>query len=1146
MATIQWTDQQQTAIEAQTGSLLVSAAAGSGKTAVLVERVVNLMTRQQDPIAADRFLIVTFTNAAADELRASVSKRLEKEIQKRPNETALKKQRVLLQRTFIGTINAYCLQLVQQHFAQLDLPADIKIGDVSTLEQLAENAMAQTLEIMYQDPHFVEFVALYGRARSDFHAQQAIKELVSHIETLPNPRQTLDDYLAMYSGNDTIEQTVWGEELLGYAADALESVLLANADAQAIVDEHEPLAGYRTALDNDRQTAEAMLQQVRAKNWDGAYDAAQTYSAERLSGRRDCDEALKKQAQALRNHGKELLERLRSRCFICTNEKFVASRKQQLPLVKALVQATHLYLERFDAIKREEKLLSFTDTEHLALSLLQDENGNQSGFGKKIAAQYHMVLVDEYQDTNELNDAIYNGLSTGDNLFLVGDVKQSIYRFRKANPGLFLQKRKAWQPHSGDNVPSVVTLGHNFRSGQGVINGVNHVFSAIMSDALGDIEYTADEALIQGIPGGAAQGFEVDVVTGDKERQEYGAVAQRIQQLVEEGYEVRDGGAMRRCSYGDFAILLRTRGNMDKYAEAMDAYHIPYVSDADESFLQTPEILALTAVLMTIDNPGDEVSLTAALMGPFFRFTIDEVSLLRAGADGKSLWGALLQSDNEKVADFIAAIKRYRHLAASSTAAQLCEEVLFESGYLSAVSAMENAAIRRDNLLHFVRWAEELGGSLAHFIRLLRQGVAPQQSGFQAREGHVSLLTVHKSKGLEFPICIVADLAKEFNRDENRQRFLVHAELGFGMYERHGAALYATLPLLAIRSRIRREGQSEEMRIFYVALTRAKDLLITVSFFERAGEEIEKQRQRASGSEDLFVLRNQTRFTDWLFAALFGTDAVAPLIAYAEGSEVTLTDPAARDASPFVARVVEAPPTPPQPAVSDGLTASPDDETVAQLLERFDTVPPHQELANVPAKVSVSALVQSHGEPLLSRPSFMYKDQLTAAERGTAQHTFMQYANFEKMGTHLEEEIAYLQHHGYLTDKQAESLDRNSLKTFAESPLAKRIATADKVYREFDFITGIAASKVEPGLSPRYADETVMMQGIADLVLVNGTTAEIVDYKTDGGKTERQFIEMYSEQLTLYRKAVQRKLNLPVEKLTIWAFALNKDIDVPL
>ncbi len=1130
MAGREWNDAQRDAIERAGGPLLVSAAAGSGKTTVLVERAVRLVTREENPLPADRLLILTFTNAAAAELRARIAARIEEAVRAAGHAPALLRQKMRIKRAFIGTMDAFCQQLVREHFNVADIPPDVEVADEAELAQLRRAALDETMEEMYADEAFERFAALYGRARSDEELEDAVLALYEFTRSLPEPDNVLAGFLRMAEDSAPLAETPWGRALLRFAAESAGAALSLADGALDAAEGDAELAPYLPMLHADREAFCRIKAAVDAADWDGAAAAVCAYEPMRLGRVKAKYESPEKEfVKKSRDEVKKIKADLLKNCFVCTEEEYRRDNEQAGPLTAALVAAARLFADKYMQVKLAARVLDFSDFLHIAYGLLV-QNGVRTELAGRVSARYDAVMVDEFQDTNDLQDALYAALAGegGEKLFCVGDVKQSIYRFRSANPGIFLAKKERWA--CVDEAGGVITLGHNYRSGAGVIDGVNHIFSRLMCRALGEVDYNEDERLLRGrgAPGEPA-GVELCLVNDPDRRGDADYVAGRISQMVQSGYPVQDGDGTRPCEYGDFCIMLRTNGHMPAYVAALAARGIPVSSAAGSDFLTSPEVLPVIAALRAVSNPGDDVALCALMMGPLVRFTPDEMAALRLRQPKGGLFSALLNSDDEKTLQFLETLRFYRALAREMPAGRLCEELVERSGYLSAVAAMPGGAARRENLLAFIGWANAssaaLRGGLAGFVRLLENAATPGAAGYKSVKGHVSLLTIHKSKGLEFPVCFLARAQHEFNKRELRSHVMMHQALGVGIDLRAGEVLYPTLQALAVRRVREREGLSEEMRVLYVALTRAKEKMVV----SMPCVDPEKTLADAvyGGTPGAYSLSKKQHFAAWLLAA---------------GPQLCLGEEAEPRA--FTVRIADMEKPPEAGGEAYVLTSAPDAAQVAGLLAGFAKTPQRAELRGVPTKISVSQLAKQGMAPVRKRPSFMYKSGLTAAERGTAMHLFMQLADYAAARENPVAEAKRLVDGAYIGADVAAALDFGGIRRFFASPLAGRIAAAEQVLREYDFITGVPAGDIDAGLTGESANELVMVQGIADAVLVYPEHLEIVDYKTDHGKTAGELAAMYRRQLELYRTAIEKRLGLPVARLTLWSFDLGYEVEV--
>ena len=1153
-AKIQFTPAQSAAITARGGSLLVSAAAGSGKTRVLVERVVGLITDPVSPVEADSLLIMTFTNAAAAKLRADITTRLAEEVRAHPGDMRLRRQQLLLQRAAIGTVDAFCLHFVQQHFAALDVPPDFATAEEAELARIEQETLSAILETAYTDADFRAFADLYDRGRTDNTAGNAVLELYHFSRALPHPAEALQQFAAMWQQDAPPQDTPWGQNLLAISLQRAEGAraLLQAAARTAAQDEAADFA-YTAILQEDADRVTWLCQVLEKRDWDksvaalGEFDTAWR-RAGRIKGGKDgnpCAFA----ASELRARAKKQIESLRTDFLLCTGEEYAADRRRAAPLVAALVRVTQQFADACFAAKCEEKLLDYADFEHLTLDLLLTPDNRRTPLCRTVSSRYSAVLVDEYQDTNALQDAIYFALARpeGDNLFFVGDIKQSIYRFRQADPQVFVDKQQRWQAYPQPAPqPASLALDANFRSAPGVIAGINYLFEVFFSQGLGGVEYGDGQRLVVGNKSTDYRGFcEVDVIDGAGAEGDAAAIAARIQTMVSEGFAVRDKAAQRPCRYDDFCILLRGRGDFAVYEAALRTAGIPVFADTAADLLDEPHIRPFAALLRVIDNPAQDIPLAAVLLSPMFPYTADDLVTLRGACPGGSLYGAVLYGGQPRFAPFLETLAEFRRLARTLPVDALLEELLARTGYLAAVGALPEGARCREDLQSFCAWAASAGRTgLPGVIRAMdaaqQNGGLTQSTGGQTRPGCVSIMTVHRSKGLEFPVVFVANTSHQFNQSDAIRPVLTHSRLGVGVMLRAGstAKRYKTLPYAALAQAIRTETLSEEMRVLYVALTRAQDALIITIPLKKTDSALKTPalcaHAEATGPE---AMQSMNSWAGWLLTATLlhpHSDALwahTGLLPHYLPTRVPLT-----------VHLLPAPEAAPAPA--EAPAPAPDAALLDTLRQSFAWHSPRAPLQKIPAKVSVSAVAHAARPVALERPAFLQKSGLTGAERGTAIHAFMQSVPFDGPTPDLDAEVQRQIDARLLDPDLADKLDLDRVRPFFESAVWRRIRHAKAVLREEPFITALPAAQITPEAGECEAE--VLVQGIADLVLVYDDHAEILDYKTDRSRDASFYIEEYAAQLRLYRRAFAQRLAVPVTKLTIYSFTLGQEIDIPL
>ena len=1153
-AKIQFTPAQSAAITARGGSLLVSAAAGSGKTRVLVERVVGLITDPIHPVEADSLLIMTFTNAAAAKLRADITTRLAEEVRAHPGDMRLRRQQLLLQRAAIGTVDAFCLHFVQQHFAALDVPPDFTTAEEAELARIEQETLSAVLESAYTDADFRAFADLYDRGRTDNTAGNAVLELYHFCRALPHPAEVLQQFAAMWQQDTPPQDTPWGQNLLAISLQRAQGAraLLQAAARTAAKDEAADFA-YTAVLQEDADRVTWLCQVLEKGDWDrsvaalGEFDTAWR-RAGRIKGGKDgnpCAFA----ASELRARAKKQIESLRTDFLLCTGEEYAADHRRAAPLVAALVRVTQQFADACFAAKCEEKLLDYADFEHLTLDLLLTPDNQRTPLCRTVSSHYSAVLVDEYQDTNALQDAIYFALarSEGDNLFFVGDIKQSIYRFRQADPQVFVDKQQRWQAYPQPAPqPASLALDANFRSAPGVIAGINYLFEVFFSQGLGGVDYGDGQRLVVGSKTTDYRGFcEVDVIDGAGAEGDAAAIAARIREMMAEGFVVRDKIGQRPCRYDDFCILLRGRGDFAVYEAALRTAGIPVFADTAADLLDEPHIRPFAALLRVIDNPAQDIPLAAVLLSPMFPYTADDLVTLRGACPEGSLYGAVLYGGQPRFAPFLETLAEFRRLARTLPVDALLEELLARTGYLAAVGALPEGARCREDLQSFCAWAASAGRTgLPGVIRAMdaarQNGGLTQSTGGHTRPGCVSIMTVHRSKGLEFPVVFVANTSHQFNQSDAIRPVLTHSRLGVGVMLRAGstAKRYKTLPYAALAQAIRTETLSEEMRVLYVALTRAQDALIITIPLKKAASSLKTPalcaHAEATGPE---AMQGMSSWAGWLLTAVLLHPSSDALWAY-----TGLLPHYLPTRIPLTIKVLPAPEAAPVPEPAPA--PAPDEALLDTLRQSFAWRSPRAPLQKIPAKVSVSAVAHAARPVALERPAFLQKTGMTGAERGTAIHAFMQSVPFDGTAPDLDAEVQRQIDARLLDAGLADKLDLDRVRPFFESAVWRRIRHARAVLREEPFITALPAAQITPEAGECEAE--VLVQGIADLVLVYDDHAEILDYKTDRSRDAAFYIKEYAAQLQLYRRAFAQRLAVPVTKLTIYSFTLGEEIDIPL
>ena len=1173
-----WNPEQLSAIEARGGTLLVSAAAGSGKTAVLTERVLRMLTDEENPVDADRFLVMTFTRLAAAEMKNRVTEALSEKLAEKPGDVRLARQQILLEKMRIGTIDAFCLDLVLEQFSALEISPQSRVASEKELGILKGEALAEVMEERYaaKDPGFLALSETLGAGRDDADLASAVLRLYDWLRTQPHYENWLDAVHNLYNPDIPPENHPWGKILLDYAGEALRDCQRQAAYARSLAGrEEDVLTAYGAALASDAAVLQNLRDFAETGGWDGLRLELQTVGWQRLGALRGYGGALGPKVKDLRDGYKKTVADLAKKHFFASAEEFRDDVALLAPLTEDLFSLTMAFDRRYSDKKRENLLLDYADLEHFTLGLLTERDGAgghiPTAAAREIAARYEYILVDECQDINAAQDAVFRALSrNGENLFYVGDVKQSIYRFRQAMPELFLQKRDAWPVFDGETYPAVVTLGRNYRSRRDIAGAVNFIFSQIMTKAVAEMDYGPRDRLI------ASAEYPEDGLTrcelilaetqaeteaGDEKYPdaEADAVAEKIGAMVRAGVTVMDGGTPRPAEYSDFCILLRAmKGGGDRFAEALRRRGIGARCERSEGFFSRPEIAAVLDALRAIDNPLLDLPLAGAMLSEMFLFTPDDLARIRLGGRNMPFFRAVklaAEAGDEKCARFLDFLSEMRTYAACESSDAVLERLYEKTQFPGVMRAGENGEAKLANLRLLVRYASEreaagwkgIFGFLRFADRLIEKGddLEPAGQAFQTG-GAVRIMTVHGAKGLEFPIVFFSAAARKFYTDSRVDRPSVHPTLGFACAgrDRTTGLRYKTAPQQALALALKKNSLAEEMRILYVALTRAKErLVITGAVPDAAGYLIALANGTLAAGGGMgeqlgaFALANAKSPLDWICAALLRhPDAAEPRMLAGLSGLAPLTDETRWAFS------VKKPGGAEEPEEAAAEAASPEpDHSLLELLERRAAwVYPYAAAASIPAKKSVSELTHGgEGERtrFSARPTH---GVLSGAERGTALHAFMQFADFAKAERSLEDERKRLTDFGFLTEKQAAAVDLEKLAAFFQSDLYRSIKSSPIVLREYRFMQDLPAGE----LGYDAPDETITVQGVADCVFEAGGGLCILDYKTDRADRIEALAERYGGQLRLYKKLLALSMGREASELLIWSFHFGRALHI--
>lgn len=1179
---VKWTTDQQHAIECCKGSVLVSAAAGSGKTTVLVERVIRRLTDEDNPCSAEDLLIVTFTRAATAQMREKIGAAILKRLSEDPTDRHLRRQYMLLPFAKICTIDSFCNDLVRENFHALGISPDYSLLDNETAVIMKNDVCEAMLERAYEedsDGSFSGLSDMMSSGSSDEDFAKLIIKMYDISTAYPFPDLWLDSLIEEYSQPD-INKSCWGGIIKKYVCDMLDYCVSSSNDMMTAMESDSIVAdAYGAAVQSDINMYAELREKVN-RDWDEALEAFNTVKYMGL-GRvpKGYESETKNAVMTARKKLKDLLKKVPNIMCVSSGEHSEDVRLMRGPVTK-LIELVKQFGREYSAEKDKMNSADFSDILHRALNLLAVSDGRggyiKTDLARELSSHYVEILVDEYQDINEAQDMIFKAISADENnLFTVGDVKQSIYRFRQAMPEIFLRRRGTTHSFESGEYPLGITLGSNFRSRVGVTSCVNYIFRQLMSTEAGELEYDDSEALNAAAkyPERDTPDCELHVVTdkgnrADTLEAQARYVARYIDRTVREGKTlVTKGGALHPASYGDFCILLRTAKNVSSvYANALSERGIPVFSPETGGFFEAAEISFILSLLRVLDNPVQDIPLAAVMLSPLFGFSAGELADIRASAkerleagETEPLYRSVAASADEgdkKAAAFLKKIESLRRLSLTLSAGELVRRVCEETGFDAIAGAMPDGERRRLNIGLLCDYAEkyEAAGNLglSGFIRFIDK--VARTSGDLATAARpsenadiVRIMTVHQSKGLEFPICIFADMQHVFNERDNTEPVLISSSAGLGMKRRteDGISVYDTASRRAAVITSERMGRSEEMRVLYVALTRAKENLIMVTSVPNPEKGLAKVAVECGIGEraNPFAVLRMNNFSDLVLTALMRHPA-ADELRKLSGVDVPIFLP---EKDRFKLKVV----------VSDSesfMTESANEQKIAakpvffdEVCERLDYSDPRSVLSSVPAKRAASDGSErgiNREYFASSRPAFMSSGGLTPAQRGTATHKFMQFSNYAAARADIESELARLVDGGFLSEEEGKAVNVSAAKRFFMSPLAERIFASDNVMREKKFAALFPAKFFYPELTGEAAEEKIVVQGIADCVFIEDGKLVIVDYKTDTGVDAEALLDRYSAQLGIYREALSQALGMPVKETLLYSFFMNSTVKV--
>ncbi len=1166
------TKQQELAINAK-GNILVSAAAGSGKTAVLVERVINLLTDKESHVRADELLIVTFTNAAAAEMRSRIEKRINEVCLDNPNDPALMEQKHLLGNAKICTIDSFCIDLVRENFDKLDILPDFKISDNVSLDEINQKVVYSVLNryINDGDETISQLADLVGGEYDEGNLAKTILDLYTTSRQLPYPEVWYDDLLKDYNNGVFDANCVWYKYAMNTALDTVKSMQEMLVNIIDLITQNITLADhYLPTLTDVSYQLNGLYDAAAENDWDKFYNYLYSFeiiglpTAKKGTAQSNDVLALK---DVFEFYKEKAIPKLKK--FFYGDLNYISAQFNRIykPIELLIKLLREFEAEVYGEYKRQN-IFTFHNIEHLALKLLcdRDENGNiiPSDYAREITEQYAEVMVDEYQDTNDLQDSLFYALSNcGEKLFIVGDVKQSIYGFRGANPNNFLNKKNIYKLIGEANVndPKKIVLAQNFRTKDSVCDFVNYFFEMFMTEKTGKLVYNDEERLdpkaeypeVNEIP---VEYAVIDCKNADDKSWVLEAryIGEYIRKTMSSGEVIRiDKDNLRPAKYGDFTILMRSLTNANVIINELTSQGIP-VDISLDAFAENREISTILSLLKVIDNPDSDVELLTVLLSPIFAFTPDDLAVMRADKKDGTIYSTLIYASNngnKKAQTFLSKIEHFRTLSVSLTLPELISNLLIQTEFLNIITAFENGEKRKNNLLLLVDYAQQFvssnSNSLSRFVNYIYNLSA---AGLKTATGNsannaVKIMTIHGSKGLQFPVCIIAGTASPFNDAESKQQTNYNIDYGisFKYYDEIEKMPLSTISREVILDSVYAKSLEEELRLFYVAMTRTQDKMLILSAFGNLETAVQKYKNRLVVYDGKITAShfNRTRsYADWLMPAVLLHKDGKTLRNSTDSFTVNDND------SRVVVNVIDGSQLLENPFTAAFSECKPDNLLAEKILDNSRFVYPYNEILSIRSKTSVSLLAnkaESDKFAFTQKPSFMNKDGMSATDKGSAMHKVMQYFDFS-MCDNIEQEIERLYEWQYISENEYNSLNREALLKFFQSDIFTRIKNADHVKREMRFLTEVPATVIDNTLDKRFSDEQIIIQGAIDVCIIEKDGIVILDFKTDRVDEPSALAEAYGMQLSIYALAAQKIFNLPVKEKVIYSFNLGKTVKI--
>ena len=1214
MAEVKWTNEQLQAIQEKNSNILVAAAAGSGKTAVLVERIIHKIIDEQMDI--DKILVVTFTNAAASEMRERILEAIYKKLEENPENVHLQRQIILLNKASICTIHSFCLDVIHNHFYEIDLPSNFKIADTAEIDLLKQEVLDDLFEQKYteNDKNFIELLENYTNYRGDEALQELVLKIYKFIQSSPFPIKWLQEKLELLKIEDKdISQTIWGKLIIQTVDDDIQESIMQLEVTKSKMALYPEMTKFYQTISEDIIN----LQDLQKYNsWDELYIKLLNFNFSKWPVDKKVINDLKEDSKEIRDKVKKHIKEKTAKLLSCSQEQAVKDLKIITPILEKLSNLVTEFTKNFAEKKKEKNCIDFNDIEHFALKILLDENNNPTEVAKKYKEKFEEIAIDEYQDSNLVQEAILTSISKGNNIFMVGDVKQSIYKFRQARPELFLQKYDEYknkeEKTQEDNLK--IQLFRNFRSRQNILNITNLVFESIMSKELGDINYNENEYLNYGASypepeeiknyAGIAEldiidlkedesitAFEGEEDEEEQERVEDDVleakfVANKIQELLNSDYMVFDKKlGYRKIRPKDIVILLRATSNLSPiYEKEISDLELPVFSDTSGTYLDTVEIQTILSVLKIIDNPLQDIPLVVVLRSSICNFTDNDLITIRLTDRNCNFYEALIKTRlicdgdlKNKIESFLEKLEKWKSISQYMPLDEFIWQIYLDTGYYQYVGLLPNGAMRQANLKTLFEKAKQYEKAsfkgLFNFIQFIDK--LKKQNGDLAsakligeNEDVIRIMSIHKSKGLEFPVVFLCNSHKKFNMQDLNDIILLHQDIGFGptIMDTTKKIKYSSIAKDAIKLKMKQETLSEEQRILYVALTRAKEKLYITGRSKDFTKYVQDKNKVLEMYEseniklDAKLMKKANSYLDWImYVYLFNQGRTITLKGeqYKLSDIITLNVSNKKDLLKTLAKEEVVEQIDLKEKIGQILKNKSDEENkkseqaLKELLEwKYDYIVD----TTLPTKSSVTKIKQEKIklEEMLKgieseeveykksyTPKFMQEDKkISSAEKGTLVHLCIQRLDERKDYElkDIQNMILNLVEKEIITQNEADAIDVNLIYQYTKSQLFEELRQAKEVHKEQPFYINIPAKDVVS--EAENSKKNILVQGIIDLYYIDkNDNLVLIDFKTDYISNEpnakEKILEKYKVQLEIYKTALEQALGRKVNKTAI-------------